>query len=367
MFLRIFLLNCLIQNCKIERKMSSNTSRYFTRNDSCMKRSSERLKKNISTSSSVHVKRDPDSTVQPRGSLSTKLARKRTIKVEYDEVVDTQSEVLARNDPKMKVTKDVGQQHADGLDRDDGIWQPPLWRDQLAGIKEMRKMRDAPVDTMGASKIGDSSAEPAVYRYHVLLSLLLSSQTKDQVTKAAMVSLREHGLTVENILATSEQDIGLLIYPVGFWKRKAEYIKKTTQILKDKYNSDIPPTLKELISLPGIGPKMAHIIMDVAWNKLTGIGVDTHVHRITNRLNWVKKPTKTPEGTRIGLEEWLPRELWSETNVLLVGFGQQTCLPVGPRCTECLIKNICPIGKNIKLKDSPPKKSPRKASIKKEK
>ena len=90
-------------------------------------------------------------------------------------------------------------------------------------------------------------------------------------------------------------------------QKKIHYIKRTTQILKDKHNGDIPATLDELVQLPGIGPKMAHIIMDVAWDQLTGIGVDTHVHRISNRLKWVKKPTSVPEDTRKGLEEWLPR------------------------------------------------------------
>lgn len=87
---------------------------------------------------------------------------------------------------------------------------------------------------------------------------------------------------------------------------------------------------------------MAHLIMDIAWNNVSGIGVDTHVHRISNRLKWVKKETKTPEDTRVALEDWLPRDLWSEINWLLVGFGQQVCLPVSPRCTDCLNRDICP-------------------------
>lgn len=90
-------------------------------------------------------------------------------------------------------------------------------------------------------------------------------------------------------------------------QRKADFIKRTTQILKDQYQGDIPPSLKELIKLPGVGPKMAHIVMDVGWNQITGIGVDTHVHRISNRLKWVQKETKTPEATRVSLEDWLPR------------------------------------------------------------
>ncbi|XP_071949243.1 endonuclease III-like protein 1 [Antedon mediterranea] len=398
-------LNRFLQNCIVT--MSSKTSKYFTgRNDSSMRRSSERLK-DKSTPSCSHEKLDEKCS----GKLSSKLGRTRNIKAEVDEptnmVSDTQLQgvdiatkrsVNVKNEPIKEIlkkspqkrlikveyegvqdtsktqskkvkNKNSGPEPMENTDYskrvlDRNVWQPVNWRDQLEGIKEMRKIRDAPVDTMGASQICDISAEPAVYRYQVLLSLLLSSQTKDQVTSAAMMKLREHGLNIDNILATSEEDIGQLIFPVGFWKRKAEYIKKTTQILKDKYNDDIPPTLQELIKLPGIGPKMAHLIMDIAWDEISGIGVDTHVHRISNRLEWVKNPTKTPEQTRIALEDWLPKDHWRETNLLLVGFGQQMCLPIGPRCSDCLIKETCPVGKSLKNKD---KKSPRKLKIKKEK
>lgn len=86
-----------------------------------------------------------------------------------------------------------------------------------------------------------------------------------------------------------------------------KYIKQTTQILKDQYNGDIPRTFKELCKLPGVGPKMANIVMSVGWNDTVGIAVDTHVHRISNRLGWVRKPTKDPEQTRKALESWLPK------------------------------------------------------------
>ncbi|KYO30850.1 endonuclease III-like protein 1 [Alligator mississippiensis] len=185
-----------------------------------------------------------------------------------------------------------------------------------------------------------------VRRYQVLLSLMLSSQTKDEVTSAAMLRLREHGLTVDNVLQTDDAALGKLIYPVGFWRNKVKYIKQTTAILKEQYGSDIPRTVKELVQLPGVGPKMAHLAMNIAWNDVSGIGVDTHVHRIANRLKWVKKETKTPEATRVALEDWLPRDLWSEINWLLVGFGQQTCLPVGPRCADCLNQALCPAAKS---------------------
>ncbi|NXE50707.1 NTH protein, partial [Casuarius casuarius] len=224
-------------------------------------------------------------------------------------------------------------------------WEPRHWRQQLERIREMRSSRDAPVDHMGVQKCFDSSAPPQVMRYQVLLSLMLSSQTKDEVTSAAMLRLRQRGLTVDSILQMDDATLGQIIYPVGFWRNKVKYIKQTTAILKQKYGGDIPSTVEELVKLPGVGPKMAHLAMHIAWNSVSGISVDTHVHRITNRLKWVKKETRSPEETRVALEDWLPRDLWRDINWLLVGFGQQTCLPVNPRCRDCLNQDICPAAK----------------------
>ncbi|KAH9632088.1 hypothetical protein HF086_015292 [Spodoptera exigua] len=227
-----------------------------------------------------------------------------------------------------------------------GLWEPANWKEFLVNLRNMRSNNDAPVDTMGCHLSGDLKAAPEVYRYQCLISLMLSSQTKDQVTFAAMERLRARGLTVDNIL------------------QMMKYIKKTTQTLKEQYNGDIPDTVEKLCKLTGVGPKMAHICMLVAWDKVTGIGVDTHVHRISNRIGWVKKPTNTPEETRKALQTWLPFDLWSEVNHLLVGFGQTICLPVGPMCHECLNRDICP-SSNLGRKS--PKKTPVKKEVKSEK
>ncbi|KAK7868468.1 hypothetical protein R5R35_011214 [Gryllus longicercus] len=227
-------------------------------------------------------------------------------------------------------------------------WEPKHWREVVDNIREMRKKKDAPVDEMGCDQCHDKDAPPEVQRYQSLISLMLSSQTKDQITFAAMQKLREHGLSIDKIMETKESKIGELIYPVSYWKTKAKHIKLTTALLKDKFEGDIPKSVKELCSLPGVGPKMAHLCMKSAWNIVSGIGVDTHVHRISNRLKWVKKPTKKPEDTRVALESWLPRDLWDEVNHLLVGFGQQTCLPVKPLCGSCLNKSLCPFGRSVK-------------------
>ncbi|CAH8470217.1 unnamed protein product [Schistosoma rodhaini] len=248
------------------------------------------------------------------------------------------------------MTKRVRSQEQVGVgDIEDGVsepmkrkWEPLNWRVQLSNIRKMRESRDAPVDSMGCERLADETEHPKTFRLQVLISLMLSSQTKDQVTSAAMERLKLRGCTLTTLTSMKTGELQDLIYPVGFYKTKALNIKKTCEILKEKYNSDIPETVEELCTLPGVGPKMAYLAMQCAWKKVTGIGVDTHVHRIVNRLKWCKKPTKTPEETRLAIEEWFPREHWDEINWLLVGFGQQICRPVNPNCKECLNLSICP-------------------------
>ncbi|XP_006613274.1 endonuclease III-like protein 1 [Apis dorsata] len=275
-------------------------------------------------------------------SLKKFEKKKRTpVKIKYEEMKNiTDSKInKIENLQEVNIKEDINV-----IDK----WEPSNWETIVENIKEMRKYKTAPVDEMGCHKCTDPKATAKIARYQSLIALMLSSQTKDQVTHAAMQRLITYGCTPEIIAGTPDDTLGKLIYPVGFWKRKVEYIKKTTTILIDKYDSDIPKTIKELCQLSGVGPKMAHICMQIAWGEVSGIGVDTHVHRICNRLGWVKKPTKTPEDTRIAVEEWLPRNLWSEINYLLVGFGQEICLPRFPKCDECLNKDICPFTKNTK-------------------
>uniref|UniRef100_A0A0R3S226 Endonuclease III homolog n=1 Tax=Elaeophora elaphi TaxID=1147741 RepID=A0A0R3S226_9BILA len=214
-----------------------------------------------------------------------------------------------------------------------------LWMEHLENIKQMRSNRDAPVDSKGCHMLADALAEPKVYRFQTLLALMLSSQTKDHITAAAMHRLREHGCTVDDLIAVSTEELQQLLIPVGFYKKKAVYIKKVAEILKEHYDGDIPNTIEGLCLLPGVGEKMAYLAMHNAWGQMEGLGVDTHVHRISNRLGWIK--TSNPKESRIALEALIPREQWQELNKLLVGFGQQTCLPILPKCSECLNRNIC--------------------------
>ena len=147
---------------------------------------------------------------------------------------------------------------------------------------------------------------------------------------------------MESLLVVDPVLLNELITKVGFHNNKTKYIKATAEILKEKFGGDIPDTIEGMVSLPGVGPKMAYLCMSAAWGRDEGIGVDVHVHRITNLWGW--HTTKTPEETRAELESWLPREKWHDINHLLVGFGQTWCLPVGRKCFECDLaaKGLCP-------------------------
>ncbi|KAF8418974.1 DNA glycosylase [Tirmania nivea] len=227
---------------------------------------------------------------------------------------------------------------------------PPHWEEMYSLVRSMRSRIPAPVDTMGCERLAQpigGPVTPAVSRFQTLVSLLLSSQTKDTVTAVAvrkMQTLLPGGLTIPSILATDPQTLDGLITPVGFHNKKTQYLLQAAQICREKYNSDIPRSIEELCSLPGVGPKMAHLCMSAAWNETQGIGVDVHVHRITNMWKWTgKKGTETPEQTRLALESWLPKDKWREINHLLVGFGQTVCLSRAPRCGECSLadRGLC--------------------------
>ncbi|KAF2126901.1 DNA glycosylase [Dothidotthia symphoricarpi CBS 119687] len=222
---------------------------------------------------------------------------------------------------------------------------PPNWEEMYTLTRQMRNENVAPVDTMGCESLAERSRTPRDQRFQTLIALMLSSQTKDTVTAVAMKGMQDNmrgGFNLESILAIAPADLNAFISKVGFHNLKTKYIKSTAEILRDKFASDIPDSIPGLVSLPGVGPKMAYLTMSAAWGKDLGIGVDVHVHRITNLWGWHE--TQTPEQTRAALESWLPRDKWHDINNLLVGFGQTICLPVGRRCGDCKLAGggLCP-------------------------
>lgn len=241
---------------------------------------------------------------------------------------------------------------------------PSYWTEMYDAVKRMRapggKAYPAAVDTMGCERLADEAASPKDQRFHTLVALMLSSQTKDTVNAVAMRRLQTElpaykkgapvGLNLDNMLAVEPDVLNQMIWAVGFHNNKtkcavrptsattrvtdqARYLKQTAEILRDKWNGDIPDTIEGLTSLPGVGPKMGYLCLSAAWDKTEGIGVDVHVHRITNLWGW--NQTKNPEETRLALQSWLPQDRWRDINHMLVGLGQTVCLPVGRRCGEC--------------------------------
>ncbi|CAO3699637.1 unnamed protein product [Rhizopus stolonifer] len=220
---------------------------------------------------------------------------------------------------------------------------PNHWEIVYNKLEAFRDIEEAPVDTMGCERLAQKSVPVKVQRFQTLIALMLSAQTKDTVTSAAVIKLQNelpNGLCIESILDLDIILLDQMIRTVGFHTKKASYIKKTAEILRDNFEGDIPDTIEGLTSLPGVGPKMAYLTLQVAWDKNLGIGVDVHVHRITNRLGWVS--TKTPEETRESLQSWLPKNKWKKINPILVGYGQIVCLPRGPRCDACPVSDYCP-------------------------
>lgn len=191
---------------------------------------------------------------------------------------------------------------------------PKDWESIYALVEELRQDRTAPVDSDGSEALPDKSQGEKVFRFQVLISLMLSSQTKDAIVGETMRALQEHGLTVVNIAQTSHEKLNSLIRRVGFHNNKTKYIKETVEILISEYNGDIPPNAVEMMKLPGVGPKMAFIVENVGWGTCSGIGIDTHMHRMFNELKWVD--SKNPEQTRKQLESWLPKDRWMTVNVV---------------------------------------------------
>ena len=174
--------------------------------------------------------------------------------------------------------------------------------------------------------------------FKVLISCLLSLRTKDNVTIEASLRLFKRVSKPEDILKLKVTEIEKLIYPVGFYKTKAKRIKEICEKLIKEYDSKVPDEIDELLKFKGIGRKTANLVVGLGYNK-DAICVDTHVHRISNRIGYVR--TKTPYETEFTLREKLPRKYWIIYNDLLVTWGQNICKPIKPLCFKCKIERYC--------------------------
>jgi len=173
----------------------------------------------------------------------------------------------------------------------------------------------------------------------ILISCLLSLRARDVVTTPICIELFNQAKTPKEILNIPIKKLELLFHSIGFYKKKAKLVHDVSKEIIEKFNNKVPSTKEELLSISGVGPKTANLVLAEGFN-IPAICVDTHVHRISNRLGLVK--TKTPEQTEIALQKVLPKEHWSEWNKLMVMWGQNICVPISPFCSKCAIYNLCP-------------------------
>ena len=175
--------------------------------------------------------------------------------------------------------------------------------------------------------------------FAVLISCIISLRTRDEVTEPASARLFALAKSPTELLKLSDSKIEKAIYPAAFFRNKTKSMKEMCKVLVDEYSGKVPDKLEELLKLKGVGRKTANLTLTLGHNK-PGICVDIHVHRICNRLGYVK--TKSPDETEKVLRGILPKRFWKGFNDLLVSFGQNLCKPVSPFCTSCPIEDSCP-------------------------
>ena len=200
--------------------------------------------------------------------------------------------------------------------------------------KIVKKLEDAKQPQSDFVKLMDSFKDP----YIVLIACILSLRTNDRTTYPATLRMLKLAKTPQEMMRVNVEDLEKAIYPVGFYKNKAGQIMELSKILVEKYGGKVPCDIDELCKFKGVGRKTANLVLSEGFNK-PAICVDVHVHRIFNRLGYVK--TKTPEETEFALREKLPKKYWIPINSLLVTHGQNVCKPIKPLCDRCPISEYC--------------------------
>jgi endonuclease III len=186
-------------------------------------------------------------------------------------------------------------------------------------------------------KISEEQAEDP---FQILIATILSARTQDATTHAASMRLFKRARTLRTMARLETAEIERLIYPVSFYRNKARHVKACCELLTSRFRGRVPATMEELMMLPGVGRKTANLVMIVGFKSARNICVDTHVHRISNRLGWVQ--TRSPEETEQALYRATDRRWWPFINLYLVTWGQNVCRPLSPRCGNCVVAVECP-------------------------
>jgi len=185
-------------------------------------------------------------------------------------------------------------------------------------------------------KISEAQAEEP---FQILIATLLSARTQDATTHAASTRLFKRAHTPRTLARVPVAEIETLIYPVGFYRNKARHVKACCEMLVSDFGGRVPSTMEELVKLPGVGRKTANLVLILGFKSQRNICVDIHVHRISNRMGWVR--TSEPEETEQALYQAIPARWWPVTNLYLVTWGQNVCRPVRPRCENCAVSSDC--------------------------
>jgi endonuclease-3 len=193
------------------------------------------------------------------------------------------------------------------------------------------------MEDLAVEKISEESREDP---FRVLVATMLSAQTRDAVTHAASTRLFRTARTPRSIAALPARTIERLIYPVSFYRVKARHLRQLCRAIVERFGGRVPDRMEDLLTLPGVGRKTANLVLIHSHGSQDNICVDTHVHRIANRLGWVR--TKAPDATEQALYRVVPRRWWARVNLCLVTWGQNVCRPVYPRCAACVISPLCP-------------------------
>jgi endonuclease-3 len=201
----------------------------------------------------------------------------------------------------------------------------------------------------GLAKAIDGLELPAVEKistsqeedpFQVLIATLLSARTQDATTLAASTRLLRRARTPKSMATLTEAEIERLIYPVSFYRHKARHVRQTCRRILEKFGGVVPDNMDDLLTLPGVGRKTANLVLILSFRSRRNICVDTHVHRISNRLGWVR--TRMPEETEQALYRAVPHRWWPLINLYFVTWGQNVCRPVSPRCGSCVLQTLCP-------------------------
>ena len=207
---------------------------------------------------------------------------------------------------------------------------PSIFSAMTRGLEQSRPGRPLPSVTAVARENSDP--------FRVLVATMISLRTKDEVTSRASAALLSLAPTPAALAALPVRRIAQAIFPAGFYNTKAKNLRTVASLLLERHGGKVPSEMEELLALPGVGRKTANLVRNLGFG-LPGICVDTHVHRISNRMGWVS--TRTPEQTEQALMEVLPKRYWIGVNEILVRYGQAVCTPLSPHCSSCPAARWC--------------------------